>query len=251
VEVLKEILVETIAESHPEQPKDLEDEEYSACQLFLSHFDNVYTLNYDLLLYWACMNAEARSKGRYDDGFRTSQDDVDSGDESKYVVWNHNQSHTQNTFYLHGALHIFDSGDEIQKYTWSRTGIRLIDQNRDALNRGLFPLVVAEGTSAEKLTRIRHSDYLNRAFRSFQSIQYCLFVFGHSLAENDGHILKLIERGKLSHLFVGLHGDHNSKENRFIIHRTQSMKQTRSGNNTLLVTYYDSESANVWGNLKS
>jgi hypothetical protein len=85
-------------------------------------------------------------------------------------------------WFLHGALHVFDSGTEIQKYTWKNTGVRLIDQIRDALSRDYFPLFVSEGTSDEKYEKIRHNDYLAKGYRSFSQITGDLFIYGHSLA---------------------------------------------------------------------
>lgn len=243
---LKELLVQTIAKSHPERPTAILDDEYSHCQEFLQNFSTIYTLNYDLLLYWTQMHHDDRANRTSDDGFRTSQDDIESGEESDYVVWEPGQSHGQNTWFLHGALHVFDSGIEIQKYTWNRTGVRLIEQTRDALSRDYFPLFVAEGTSDDKLKRIRHSDYLAKAFRSFQSIQYCLFIYGHSLAANDEHYLRVIERGKIKHVFVGLHGDPKSKVNKRIIRRARQLSDNRGDRRPLKVDFYDSSSAKVW-----
>ena len=127
-----------------------------------------------------------------------------------------------------------------------RTGVRLIDQIREALNNGLFPLFVSEGTSKEKLEHIKHSDYLNRGYISFSRISGCLFIFGHSLAENDEHYLKLIERGKVTHLYIGLHGDPNSESNASITRRAARMIERRKKGN-LSVAYFDSATANVWG----
>jgi Domain of unknown function (DUF4917) len=243
---LKELLVQTIAQSHPALPGEISDGEYAACQRFLDNFATTYTFNYDLLLYWTHMHRENRVDVQSDDGFRTSQSDIQSGVSSDYMVWEPGQSHDQNMWFLHGALHVFDSGTEIQKYTWSRTGIRLIQQIREALSRDFFPLFVAEGTSAEKLERIRHSDYLAKAYRSFQEIQHCLFVYGHSLAANDEHYLHRIEKGKLAHIFVGLYGDPDSIINRGIVKRAKAMSLARRGKRELKVDFYDSVSANVW-----
>lgn len=246
-DALKELLVQTIANSHPLFPSDISDSEYAACQQFLTNFHNTYTLNYDLLLYWTHMHHESRAKIQSDDGFRTSQNDIEDGIESDYVVWESSQSHEQNMWFLHGALHVFDSGTEIQKYTWNRTGVRLIEQIRDALSRDLFPLFVAEGSSDEKLERVRHSDYLAKAYRSFQEIQHCLFIYGHSLATNDEHYLRLIGHGKLSHIFVGLYGDPASDMNKAIIQRANAISLARRSKKVLRVDFYDSESAKVWG----
>jgi hypothetical protein len=139
------------------------------------------------------------------------------------VTWEPDNSYNQNVYYLHGALHLFDAGFELQKYTWVNTGMALIDQIRSALENNRFPVFVAEGTSDEKLTRIRHSDFLAKAYRSFLPIGGALFVYGHSLAENDDHILKCIARGKTTRLFVSLYGDPASQTNKGIVRKALSL----------------------------
>ncbi len=240
---LRELLVQTIAHSHPAWPGEITDEEYAACRAFVSNFNTVYTFNYDLLLYWAQMHTEDGVAPTSDDGFRKSDGDYAAA----YVVWEPGQSHEQNTWFLHGALHVFDSGTEIQKYTWVNTGVRLIDQIRDALSKGFFPLFVSEGSSVEKLERIRHSDYLAKAYRSFTEIKGALFIYGHSLAANDEHYLKRIEKGKLSQLYVGLHGDPASDSNKRIIRRAEQMATNRRRGSRLGISYFDTSTANVWG----
>lgn len=240
---LRELLVQTIAATHPAWPGELSEQEYRSCRAFLRNFDTVYTLNYDLLLYWVQMHVEAGTEPASDDGFRKPEDDFDSA----YVVWEPGQSHDQNMWFLHGALHIFDAGIEIQKYTWLNTGVRLIDQVRNALSKNYFPLFVSEGTSAEKYERIRHNDYLAKAYRSFSNIQGALFIYGHSLAENDDHYLRCINKGKLSQLYVGIYGDPNSSANKFIVRRAAQLANGRRAKNSLNVSYFDAASAKVWG----
>jgi len=191
-DALRELLVQTIAASHPAWPGEITEHEYKSCREFIANFDNIYTFNYDLLLYWAQMHTDEGVDPSSDDGFRKQEDNYDSG----YVVWEPSQSHEQNMYFLHGALHVFDTGTEIQKYTWINTGVRLVDQIRDALSKDFFPLFVSEGTSNEKLERIRHNDYLAKAYRSFSEIAGALFIYGHSLAANDEHYLKRIEKAR-------------------------------------------------------
>jgi hypothetical protein len=239
---LREVLVQAIASSHPEWPGEITNEEYSSCREFLANFNNIYTLNYDLLLYWTLMHDEDGIKIKTDDGFRKPEDDFDS----EYVVWEAETSRSQTIWYLHGALHVFDAGIEIQKYTWINTGKRLIEQIREALEKDYFPLFVAEGTSKEKLERIMHSEYLAKGKRSFSAIQGALFIHGHSLASNDKHFLRTIEKGKISHLYIGLYGDEDSDANKHIKSRANRMTQNRIPSKPLLVSFYDSESAHVW-----
>jgi len=108
---------------------------------------------------------------------------------------------------------------------------------------------VAEGTSDEKLSHIRHNDYLAKAYRSFTEIGGALFIYGHSLAKNDEHYLKLIEKGKLSHLYVGIYGAPASPENKVIIRRAEKMNFSER-RKPLSVSFYDADSARVWGEVR-
>jgi hypothetical protein len=239
---LKEVLVQAIAQSHPDHPFEIPDERYGACKHFLAHFDTIYTLNYDLLLYWALMRSDIDPAVRCDDGFRTPEEEG-----ATYVVWEPDSVKNQNIYYLHGALHLFDSPTELQKFTWIRTGVRLIDQIRQSMANDLLPLFVSEGSSQQKLTKIRHDGYLSRAERSLYVLGKPLFVYGHSMATNDEHILRAIRRSNVRELFVSLHGDPESESNRFIRSRAQGLADQRPPRRSLEVAYFSAESANVWG----
>jgi hypothetical protein len=244
-EGLREVLVSAIADNHPDLPAAIEPERYLACRQFLARFKNIYTLNYDLLLYWAFMNDEDGVELDCDDGFR-SLDGLDEDDQVDYVTWEPGRD-GQNIFFLHGALHIFDADTEVQKYTWRRTGVRLIEQVRTALSSELYPIFVAEGESASKFAKIRHSDFLAKAYRSFQKIGGTLFIFGHSMAASDEHIIKLIEKGKTKQIFVSLFGDPDNPANRAIRRRMDAMLANRPVRRPLEVQYFDADTAHVWG----
>jgi hypothetical protein len=241
-EGIRDLLARTIAASHPDRPHDISEDQYSACRCFLSNFSTFYTVNYDLLLYWCLMQKELEPEIKFDDGFRQPDDD-----QPVYVTWDVQKTGTQNLYYLHGGLHVFDAGFELQKFTWCNTGVALVDQIRGALATDRFPLFVAEGTPESKLDRIQHSGFLNRAYRSFSAIGGTLFVFGLSFNVADEHLLKLLDRGKVSNLFVSLHGDPNSDSNSRIIERTEVMRARRPERRPLDVQFFDAESAHVWG----
>ncbi len=240
---LREVLVNAIAQSHPEHPFEIDADDYAACRRFLSNFKSVYALNYDLLLYWTIMQDELEPALKFDDGFRTP----DTGPE-EYVTWEVEKTDNQNVHYLHGALHIFDAGHEIKKYTWINTGERLINQIRAALIADMFPLIVAEAESNQKLSHIHHSNFLARSYRSFAKIANTLFVFGHSMADSDEHITSIISRNrKISMLAVGIHGNPNSKKNKSLIIKAQALASNRPKKFPLRVVFFDSDSAEVWG----
>lgn len=279
-EALKELLVQAIAGKHPERPGDVSEEQYRACRRFLAHFIGssrnlrnqggkdlrgcLFTVSYDLLLYWTLLhdqiaftdpehplqwNIETTEPLDHNDGFLPPEGDPDA----EYVAWDGEESYkTQSIFFLHGALHLFDHGSQLQKKCWERSGgIPLIDQIRTALDQSRFPLFVSEGNSEGKFDRIRHSAYLHKGLRTFRANcdqkAASLFVFGHSFAENDTHILDQIRKGRCGFLFVSIYGDPGNATNQQVIERANQLAALRSDRSPLTIQFFDAASANVWG----
>ncbi|MBF0340446.1 MAG: DUF4917 family protein [Magnetococcales bacterium] len=99
-DAIKDILVNAVAGNHPDHPFQVSDKQMACCRRFLSHFEHKYTLNYDLLLYWAVMrDGNDQLDLHPDDGFRHPEDD----EGADYVTWQEGNKAT--IHYLHGALH--------------------------------------------------------------------------------------------------------------------------------------------------
>lgn len=255
---LKEILLTTIAHNHPNVPGDIPDEKFWACRRFLAHFlgapndGQIYTLNYDLLLYWTLMHEDMPFGESVDlassDGFGNDEDDPNAD----YVVWQgETAAHSAKVHFLHGALHLFDAGNEIQKFTWVRTNERLIDQARAAINMDKYPLFVSEGSSSQKKAKIRHNAYLYQGYKQLtanaQQGRHCFFLHGHSLAENDDHILRRLGTGRFRRLYVSLFGDPDTPGNRHIVERAIQLTRLRHERFPMDLSFYDASSAHIWG----
>ncbi len=246
-EIVKDALVTAIAKRHPDRPYDIKPEHYKSCRSFLSRFNHIYTLNYDVLLYWALMHSDVDElRLAPDDGFRHPER------EEIYVTWQQGQSAT--IHYLHGALHLFDSGAEVVKYTWSKADTPIVEQVRKALSENKYPLFVAEGNTESKLDKIMHNAYLHKSLRSLEACadnsNSCFVVFGHSLADNDAHVLKCIGRGKTRKMLVSVYGDPTSDQNRAIeanSRRLVQYRETVNSRNPLDISFYDAASAKIWG----
>jgi Domain of unknown function (DUF4917) len=245
---LKAGLAEVLARKHPDNVGSIEPEEYAAARSFLANFGGrIYTVSYDLLLYWTLLQDQGPKVG-HDDGFRSDRDQPDA----EWVVWDGFADYDQRIYFLHGGLHLYDSGSQLQKITWARTGIPLVDQIRDALAANVYPHIVTEGTSEQKLQRIEHSPYLHRGLKSLKACKGSLFIHGHSLDSNDEHVLRRIEDSKIEAVFVSLHGSPDSEGNQKIIQRAQVMADRRAENKApkrrtqLQVAFYDADSAAVW-----
>jgi hypothetical protein len=91
IEALKQVLIQTITSNHPDGPNDVDDASYTKCFAFLRNFlgrdrSHIYTLNYDLLLYW-CIARIGLSDQTYakiiNDGFSNPSNETGA----EYVSW--------------------------------------------------------------------------------------------------------------------------------------------------------------------
>lgn len=245
---LKEALAQTLASLHPNRPSDLTDDAYARVREFVNRHGRVFTANYDLLLYWAVMQDAAPESQDFrptDDGFRSPEHDAD------YVVWNHLNPQSQTIYYLHGALHVYRDAQsaELQKLTWKRTGDALIDQIRLQLSANRFPLIVAEGTSTDKLGKIQTSDYLSRGLRSLAAVGGGTMSFGLSFSANDAHIVSAIVQSKVKRLAVSIYGDVGSAQNHATIQAVNRLVADRLSFNSripLEVEFYDAITVPLW-----
>jgi hypothetical protein len=95
---------------------------------------------------------------------------------------------------------------------------------------------------------------LAKALRSFEGCcghsKNAIVIFGHSLADNDMHVLRCIAYGACANLLIGLYGDPESPTNRAIIEKANglvAMRKEKRRKSPMKVTYYQAESARVWG----
>lgn len=237
LEELKKTLIEAISNFHPRSPQEILASKYEHCYGFLSHFNEgkKFTFNYDLLLYWVFMNFrenKVTDSLKCDDGFRGTE-------------WQIYQEREQNFYYLHGAMHIFSDEGNIKKHTWKNDSLntRITDQVSVAINNGAYPMFISGGNSKQKYSRIYGNNYLLFSFLSLQGIKGSLFIFGHSLRDEDDHVFNIINgNDKLGNIFISIFGEENS--NQHIFTKVARWKQLYKNKKYY---FYNAESANVWG----
>ena len=179
------------------------------------------------------------------DGFGKPQD----SDTGKLVWIGDTSQNKQRVHYLHGALHLLDTDTDLIKYR-SAKDRTLLEQIRDALGQDMFPLFVAEGTSKQKLRRIKQSPYLYNSLRHFgkrmKKRTDTLFIFGHNLDTSDDHVLNKIKKANIRTLYVSVHGNPNSNRNQEMRIRANALAQGHAGRGTEFLKFYTAESAEVW-----
>lgn len=253
IEQLKQHLVETITNNHPDTANSLSQSEYQHACNFIKDYNRIYTLNYDLLLYWVVMNLLSHKEApnlssalNINDGFKTpiNRDEI-------YVSFENEGSSQLGIFYLHGALHLFDNRDEIIKLTFSKTDIPLKQQIKSNLDKEVYPVFISEGTSSEKKEKIIHNAYLNHCYRSLRCISGNLVIFGTLLKMNDQHIQEAICHNKCENIYIGLFEPKTERKVLvpFIekllknpIHHGAGKKATPRN-----IKFFDSRSVDIWG----
>lgn len=236
--VVRAGLADVIAERHPGSAQDLTHDEIVHAREFLQHFRDIFSLNYDLLLYWVVNNRVRPLQVPRRDGF---------GWDGDGLRWSSNR--LQRLHFLHGALHLFVEDRRLSKLRYAEHG-RIVDELRDRLSLEVYPLIVTEGKQEEKEQHIRRSAYLRTAHNRLAEAEGALFIHGVSMDPNDDHIFKHIESEKsgIVHLYVGIHRDPGSVGARKIMRRVDQIRERREelGGAKLRTKFYRSESAAVW-----
>ena len=242
---LKKYLVDVITNNHPDKITEISDDEFFNSSSFIKNFEKVYTLNYDLLLYWSCIKLQSFIQ---EEQIQDSILDISDGfydpheQTTNYVVFG-NDGASQNIYFLHGGLHIFDKKSEIIKNTFSRTDKSLKEQTLENLNKDIYPIFVSEGTSEQKKAKIIHNAYLNHCYKSLSSIgtkNSSLVIFGTLLKRNDTHIRKAILKSKVENIYIGVSNEDEAKEFDDFIEQSSKLKKAKK------VYFYDYRTAKVW-----
>lgn len=153
---------------------------------FLSKFRRVFSLNYDLILYWA-----VQESATLNDGFI-------------YGVFDFKYNYT-NIYFLHGNLVLGKDiyGNEF-KIQAQNNGVYNQTPLLDTIinewqNKNAIPLFISEGSSKQKLSAIRKSSYLNIAYNKLASccrLNDLIVFYGFNFSDNDDHILESLKKGR-------------------------------------------------------
>lgn len=229
-ELVRRDLITAIQAAHPTHLDKMLDV-IPACVEFLNPFKQVFTTNYDLLLYWVVI----RSGGKFGDGFLNARDA--DGFRGPFA-----EDDRCNVYNVHGGLHLFvrTDGELEKRLAGPDGGIEAI--GRTIAEKKRFPLYVAEGSTESKQRRIRESRYLNLCFQRLKESTGCFFVYGSSAGENDAHIFDAVFRSRIKRLYFCIYDQSQLPS----VDGKLSNYQ-KSNSSIIPYTFVDSKSAGVWG----
>lgn len=249
---LKESLIEAIKELHPKHVFAVPEAKSKACAGFLNEYlaedGSVFTTNYDLLLYWVLMRNELDRTG---DGFGREAEETEEWIEPEDREWSElrwgKNSDTQSIFYVHGALHLFDTGIDIIKEEYTNEHV-LLENVKARMERKEYPIFVTAGNGEEKLSHIRHNRYLSYCYDKLSTIEGSLVCFGFGFGPYDEHIIGAINKaakkrkdneGKwhmLNSIYIGVYSEEGLKHIRSIEKKFK-----------VPVRLFDARTVRVWG----
>jgi len=245
---LKKSLLDAVKALHPEHVFKIPEDESKMCSKFLKLFmdsgGNIFSTNYDLLLYWVLMR---NTDLEHIDGFGRELENPDDfvpeeEQDGSELIWGKHRDE-QNVFYLHGALPFFDAGVSVIKEEYDVYNY-LLGNISDRMENGEYPIFVAAGDGEQKLKHIKHNEYLTYCYDSLCNAEGSLVTFGFNFGEYDEHIIDAINRAakfgrrafdKLWSVYIGVYSDTGKAH----IERIASKFKCK-------VHIYDSKTAHVW-----
>ena len=218
---------------------------------FMQEFENVFSLNYDLIVYWAMIYGNKEKSGNwYKDCFAGSdQTFIDDVEWMRKPIQNHLNKSTM-VFYPHGNLVLATNvlGQELK--LCARENSALLDnivQRWSATDS--TPLFVSEGDSDQKLRSINRNAYLHTIYSSVLKGLHkpSICVYGWALGRQDEHLIKAIGATYPSKLAISVYtGDPNYKKHCEMILHELPNNNNFYGFKYTDISFYDSSSQGCW-----
>ena len=236
---IKASLIETVRGIHPEYA-DVRDSLARATQ-FLGHFRSVFSLNYDLFIYWAMMvGNEIANCNRFKDcfvngSFRTDYQDfripIDACDTTTLV------------FYPHGNLVLVTDmwGNESKLKQNEQDLVRVITESWQI--GGDTPLFVSEGGWKRKQSAIGRNYYLQTVVNELAAPKTSVFAYGWNFGEQDRHLVRAIKKSGATLLGISVYTGEGSDPDHFCYETSRQITQQIGG---IEVLYFDAADDGLW-----
>lgn len=255
--LIQKALIKAVKELHPDH-RALKEELFSVGN-YLSHFKTVFSLNYDLIVYWSMLEYNDQYRNALKDGFITS-DPLSSNSKvfakSKIEIlrtpYTGNNSATL-VFYPHGNLILHRTksregkiqGDKASYTSILDTIVDFWEENNS------IPLFVSEGTYQEKLEVISSSAYLSYVIHDqLPNGGDSLVIYGWGIGKQDMHILEQISRGNYKRIAVSVYKGTKDDEqiNREISEVTERILSVAKHIDEDSIKFFDAQSEGCWNN---
>lgn len=232
--ILKKYVIEVLTDAkyHPKYAdifcNDKNEDILDICASNLRNFEKIFTINYDLILYWILTNKDliekknhlnqTKNNGKFRDGF-TSKQQFRPSFENRLIehLYGHSSNNTNaNLCFLHGAIHLFKDSNRAYKIVRKDSYLSLqeIKDNILSENPGSIfdSLIVFDATSYEKIKNIYANSYLQKSYDKITSIQGDIAIYGCNILDknknvhfgNDIHLWRRVINSGAKRVFFGV-----------------------------------------------
>lgn len=250
-------LIDAVKDVHPPY-KPSETKLWNVGQ-FISGFRTVFSLNYDLMLYWASQQINENSRNLIKDGF-TIKAPRNKNQKTRTFAFSNDISKLREpfglndtstlVFYPHGSLLLYQTKAKRQeRKITSSSEDGLLNTITDFWSRNDGnPIFVCEGDSDRKLEAISGSQYLTHVFQEeLPRGGKSLAIYGWGMGEQDSHIVKQLAQGQYQKIAMSIHTKNKSPNqlDREMDGYLSKLKQIVSPEH---VKFFDSASDGCWKN---
>lgn len=239
---VRRALIETVRHIHPAHAEISDN--FRPISDFCRSFDNVFSLNYDLILYWSTLwSNDSGSNHRFKDCFAGGGRFREDWRSLREPVWP--ATATTLVFYPHGNLFLSRDIREAE-HKLSAQGHFLLERILSIWNSAsAVPLFVSEGTVEQKKNAILGSPYLSTVYREcINEARESLTVYGWGFGEHDRHILKAFSKSSIRRLAVSAS---NNAQGQAYCNRVRGVVDEIFGPQTE-VLFFDRGSRGAWNN---
>lgn len=196
-------------------------------------FDEIYSLNYDLLLYWLrCykkpyIGTDSFSNSNEHDDLVFSPDDNSS------------------FLFPHGALFLNRNGISATKVRSSQYDpiLAVVERN---IENVVFPITVSEGTGKQKREVIRGNKYLSYCYDRLQKVEGSVFTFGCSfMCGKDEHIIQQLLRSPAEKIVIGEYAPDRARVIQ-LLNEFEQVQKKQGNRRKVPVFIADTSDTGVW-----
>ena len=237
---IKNSLIESVRNVHPDY-SDINMNTLKKISKFLSKFDTVLSLNYDLIVYWSAL-IEVNPTHKFKDCFLHGEFKEDWKSLRKPI---YGTTSCTLIFYPHGNLALYKkicTSDELKFKSNEYNNLlnTILEKWKDDV---ISPLFVSEGTKKQKIRTIKDSYYLSTIYREVLTEEVekkMMVIYGWGFGEQDMHILSQMKNRNLKNIAVSVYN--NNEE--FCLNALKKI-QNELGKN-VRVEFFHSNSQNCW-----
>ena len=238
--IIKKSLVNAIRSTHCSYTDAKEKLDFISA--FMSKFETVLSLNYDLVIYWAMLKHNENTREHaFKDCFI---DGVFSGNWPALRRPIRAQQAVTLVFYPHGALHLATDkdGSEI-KLAVPDNGYFLDAIFSEWEENSCSPLIICDGSIEQKAATIRTSAYLSTVLNEILPVSGpTATIYGWNLGDQEDHILHQLGNGRYNKVAVSVHNPSSWEGEGYIARVRRKLAAIGIEN----ITFFDASSTGCW-----